>query len=156
MIRCHPCGGELTLTLDRPDRANALGAAMVEDLLAQVAHAVASGTVQRLVLRAQGPHFCTGLDLGDLEASSDGDLLHRLVRIETLLAMGLATHAEVPDLAPPVLNALTASALRRSTRADQRDVDLAALVRSAAEPGLKQRITDYTGRLRAQHKRLPG
>ncbi len=237
MIDSHQSGGELTLTLNRPDRANALGSAMVEALLAQVGRAVADDSVQRLVLRAAGPHFCTGLDLSDLDACSDGDLLHRLVRIETLLSLlwhapmqtvavaqgrtwgagadlfaacevrvatsgssyrfpgaqfgivlgtrrlaehvgaecarrlvtdgvqldaaqalatGLATHDVLPDWAPPVVNALTASAVRRATRADQRDSDLAALVRSAAEPGLKQRIVDYTARLRAQHKRPPG
>jgi enoyl-CoA hydratase/carnithine racemase len=37
------------------------------------------------VIRGAGRHFCAGFDLSDLEQLSDGDLLWRFVRIETLL-----------------------------------------------------------------------
>lgn len=48
------------------------------------------------------------------------------------------------------LDAETVVALHRATRRDaQDDADLAALVRSAARPGLKQRISDYRARARA-------
>lgn len=48
------------------------------------------------------------------------------------------------------LDAETVGALHRATRRDaQDDADLAALVRSAARPGLKQRIIDYRARARA-------
>lgn len=76
----------LTLTLDHAARGNALGPELVEALLAALVDASRNSALHTLVLRAAGPHFCTGLDLSDLEQCSDGDLLHRLVRIETLLA----------------------------------------------------------------------
>ncbi len=79
-------GGTVTLELARPERGNALGEALVEALLAQVRAALADDSVHTLVLRGQGRHFCTGLDLSDLESSTDAQWLHRLVRIETLLA----------------------------------------------------------------------
>lgn len=78
--------GTLTLELARPERGNALGEALVEALLAQVRAALADDTVHTLVLRGQGRHFCTGLDLSDLQDATDAQWLHRLVRIETLLA----------------------------------------------------------------------
>ena len=78
-------GSTLTLTLCRPERGNALGPELVEALLAAVQAAHANPALHTLVLRGDGRHFCTGLDLGDLDSSTDADWLYRLVRIETLL-----------------------------------------------------------------------
>jgi len=226
--------GIATLTLNRPDKGNALSAELVEALLEGVNAALADDAVHTVVLRGEGRHFCTGLDLSDLDQARDGDLLWRLVRIETLLATvwhapkrtvavaqgrawgagadlfvaceqrvalpgstfrfpgaqfgivlgtrrlavrmgadtacalvtqggeldaaqalhcGLANHAQELPLQPPVVDALTAAALREAARAapgaDQRDADLAALVRSAARPGLQARLRRYVESLRA-------
>lgn len=226
--------GLATLTLNRPSRGNALSADLVEGLLTAVEQALADDSVHTLVLRAEGPHFCTGLDLSDLAACSDGDLLWRLVRIETLLATvwqspkrtvavargrtwgagadlfaacelrvalpgttlrfpgaqfgivlgtrrlalrmgstaaralttsggelseqqalaaGLATHEEVPELNTPKVDLHTAAALRVATRdaegGDRCADDLAALVRSASRPGLKERVQRYLASVKA-------
>lgn len=220
--------GVATLTLDRPERGNALGPALVEALIAEVTRAVQDGAVHTLVLRGAGKHFCTGLDLSGLENLSDGELLLRLVRIEALLAMlwhaplrsvavaqgrawgagadlfavcehrvaapdtvfrfpgaqfgivlgtrrlaerigvdaarrlvleggeldAAQAHAaglvgwvgSLPALAEPLVPGPTAQAIRAASRADLRDADLAALVRSAAVPGLAQRISHYRER----------
>ena len=225
MITCNRAGGVITLTLNRPEMGNALGPALVEALIAEVGSACRPGETHTLVLRGAGKHFCTGLDLSDLDGLSDGDLLLRLVRIETLLAMlwhapirtmavahgrtwgagadlfaaceqrvavagasfrfpgaqfgivlgtrrlservgtdvaralvvdggtldaaqalacGLASlPAEPPMLASPVVEASLAAAVRLATRADLRDADMAALVRSAAVPGLQARVSAY-------------
>lgn len=223
--------GVCTLTLSRPARGNALAPDLVEALIDAVQAAVADGSLHTVLLRGEGRHFCTGLDLADLEDSSDADWLWRLVRIETLLdllwrcplatvavaqgrawgagadlfaacetrlaaadtsfrfpgaqfgivlgtrrlaqrigdtaaralvigggqldtaqaqAAGLVMHTgtEVP-LQPPVVAAATAAAVRAATRHDAPNADLAALVRSAAVPGLKQRIQAYRERLLA-------
>lgn len=234
MIRNSQQGGELTLILSRPERGNALSAALVEEVLARVNAAFADTSIHRLVLRGDGANFCSGLDLSELDDSSDAQLLHRLVRIEILLSTlwhapiqtaaiaqgrawgagadlfaacetrvglegssyrfpgalfgvvlgtrrlaehigiararqlliqgeqldaaqafkaGLATHAEEPEWSDMAVSAATACALRKATRADQRDSDLAALVRSASEPGLKLRIAEYSSRVRAGFKR---
>ena len=225
--------GTATLELARPERGNALGEELVEALLVQVRAALADDTVHTLVLRGQGRHFCTGLDLSDLQASTDAQWLHRLVRIETLLATvwaapkrtvavaqgrawgagadlfaacevriaqpgttfrfpgarfgivlgtrrlaarigevharrlvteggeldaaqarawGLADAHDEPPLPEPVVAGSTAAAIRAATRVGEeaaRDADLAALVRSAAEPGLRARIAAYVAALRA-------
>lgn len=47
------------------------------------------------------------------------------------------------------IDRLTAAALRRLTRVDADDRDMAELVASAARPGLKTRMTDYLTALRA-------
>ena len=65
------------------------------------------------------------------------------------MALGLATQLGdmAAELAAPRPDAATARAIRSATRADCRDADLAALVRSAARPGLQLRITAYRARL---------
>ena len=54
--------------------------------------------------------------------------------------------AHDPALAEPVVLGPTAQAIRAASRANLQDADLAALVRSAAAPGLKERITRYRER----------
>src|SRR5262249_14863071 len=80
----HQAGAVIELVLNRPDKANALDARLVEALLAAVARAANSGA-RLLTLRGEGRHFCAGFDFSDLDQQSDGDLLHRFVRIEQLL-----------------------------------------------------------------------
>jgi enoyl-CoA hydratase/carnithine racemase len=224
-------GGTVTLELARPERGNALGEALVEALIEQLRAALADDTVHTVVLRGQGRHFCTGLDLSDLEHAGDAQWLHRLVRIETLLATvwsapkrtvavaqgrtwgagadlfaacevrvalagatlrfpgarfgivlgtrrlaarigevlarrlvteggeldaqqalqcGLADANEEPVLPEPVVHPFTAAAIRAATRAGEEAAlaaDLAALVRSAAEPGLRERMRAYISTL---------
>ena len=87
-------GPLLSLTLDRPQSANALSPALVEGLIEALA---AAEDVRLCVLRGAGRHFCAGFDLSDLEALSDGDLLWRFLRIEHLLQ--LVHHAPFPVVA---------------------------------------------------------
>ena len=232
MLSTDHQAGVITLTLQRPERGNALGPELVEGLINAAEAAMADQWVHTLVLRGAGRHYCTGLDLTDLATLSDSDLLLRLVRIETLLALlwhapirtvalahgrtwgagadllavceqrlaaadttlrfpgaqfgivlgtrrlaerigvdaaralvleageldatqalalGLVTRLgdSAPDLLAPRPDAATAHAIRSATRDDWRDADLAALVRSAARPGLQTRITAYRARLLA-------
>lgn len=83
-LRTERRDGVLTLTLNRPDKRNALNSTLVEALLEEVGAAVARPP-DLLVLRGEGAVFSAGFDLGRLEEQSDGDLLHRFVRIEQLL-----------------------------------------------------------------------
>ncbi|MGE3773352.1 MAG: enoyl-CoA hydratase/isomerase family protein [Gammaproteobacteria bacterium] len=86
MLSAARDGDTLTLTLAQPARGNALDAELVEALHAALDAVAHDDTLATLILCAEGRHFCTGLDLSDLETCSDGDLLQRLVRIELLLA----------------------------------------------------------------------
>ncbi len=233
MLKTQQASGVYSITLDRPDRGNALSAEMVERLRAAVDQAVTEPAIHTLLLRGSGKHFCTGFDLGDLDANGDGDLLLRLVRIENLLAMiwhapirtvavamgrtwgagadllvacdtriavdgatfrfpgaafglvlgtrrlaerigvdrarelvtsgsqldtaaalsaGLASEMCDPEELDrrltllgraPAVDRETVRQLRAATRPDQRDADLATLVRSATRPGLKSRLVAY-------------
>lgn len=72
------------LTLDRPDKRNALSADLVEALIQTVDEAERR-QISLLVLRGEGKNFSAGFDFTDVEQLSEGDLLLRFVRIETLL-----------------------------------------------------------------------
>lgn len=83
LLRHHD--GHLTrLTLNRPGKANALSASLVEALLDAVDYAQGDGT-RLLVLDGAGHHFCAGFDFTGYQDQSEGDLALRLIRIETLL-----------------------------------------------------------------------
>lgn len=64
-------GAVLHLTLNRPDKRNAIDAAMVDALLEQLATADLAASVRVICLRGAGTDFCAGADLGELLASVD-------------------------------------------------------------------------------------
>ncbi len=76
--------GVVRVTLNRPEKANALNEEMVNALTDAVT-AADDGKTRLLILDAAGKHFCAGFDLSDIAARSDGDLVLRFIRIETLL-----------------------------------------------------------------------
>src|SRR6187200_3203086 len=61
-----------------------LSSELVEALIDAVADAHARGA-RLLVFKGEGKNFSAGFDFGNLEESSDGDLLIRFVRVESLL-----------------------------------------------------------------------
>jgi methylglutaconyl-CoA hydratase len=61
----------LTLTLNRPDKRNAIDSPMVEQLLQQLERAGLDADVSVVVLRGAGKDFCAGADLAEMLASAD-------------------------------------------------------------------------------------
>lgn len=59
--------GVATLLLDRPEKRNALNAALVADLKDALAQSAADPAVRVVALRGAGPDFCSGADLAELE-----------------------------------------------------------------------------------------
>jgi 2-(1,2-epoxy-1,2-dihydrophenyl)acetyl-CoA isomerase len=69
--------GVRTITLNRPDRLNALNAALAEAIQAAIAAASADDEVRVIVLTGAGRGFCAGLDLSDSAAAAlDGQSRH--------------------------------------------------------------------------------
>jgi methylglutaconyl-CoA hydratase len=66
--------GVLTLTLDRPEKRNALNAAMLDGLAEALAHAELDAGVRVVVIRGAGKDFCAGADLDELLASAEHSL----------------------------------------------------------------------------------
>ena len=63
--------GVARVTMNRPEVANALDAAMITDLDAALARAEADETVRVIVLAGEGRHFCSGHDLKELMAGEE-------------------------------------------------------------------------------------
>lgn len=93
-IRVARSETRLSLTLANPQTSNALSPSMVEALIAALEDAQG---VRSCVITGEGRNFCAGFDLSGMESLSDGDLLHRFLRIETLLQM--LHHAPFPVMA---------------------------------------------------------
>ena len=63
--------GVMTLTLNRPDKKNAIDLRMIAELKAAIAAADLDAEVKVLALRGAGKDFCAGLDLNELLESAD-------------------------------------------------------------------------------------
>lgn len=186
-------GAVWTVTLNRPLRANALSADLVECLHA-VLDAAAADRPAALVLRGNQRHFAAGFDLAGLDRETDASLALRFLRIglllERLLAAPHATVAVVEGAAvgagadlvlacdhrlvdPSVTLRFPGSAFGVALGAGRRaelgerlvtgtpadldsallgvptrpphdpDAELAALARSVAVPGLRDRLAAY-------------
>ena len=92
MIRTSEAGGLWTVTLDRPDKANALTAAMLEEL-ADVAARAKAAEARALVLTGSGEVFSAGADLAEARAGlATSPLWERLSRaIAALPCLTVAT-----------------------------------------------------------------
>lgn len=67
-ILCASHGGVTTITLNRPEKRNALSPTMMEELIAALDEAASSEHCGVVVLTGAGAAFCAGLDLEHLEA----------------------------------------------------------------------------------------
>jgi len=65
----HLEDGVLTITLNRPERRNALTPEMQEELIAEL-NAAKEGSAKLIILTGAGTAFCSGLDLAVLESMS--------------------------------------------------------------------------------------
>lgn len=83
-VKVERDGPVTTLTLNRPEKHNALSAAVVDTLLDALDEACSDGT-RLLVLTGEGKGFSGGFDFGEVDRQSEGDLVLRFIRIEMLL-----------------------------------------------------------------------
>jgi len=66
-IADHIC----TITLNRPDKRNALNREMMDQLRTAFARVAGDSNVRVVILRANGPAFCAGLDLSEMAAQRE-------------------------------------------------------------------------------------
>src|SRR5688572_3896088 len=64
-------GGVLTVTLNRPDKRNAIDSVMIDELHAMLDRADLDQHVRVVAIRGAGKDFCAGMDLDELLASAD-------------------------------------------------------------------------------------
>jgi len=71
-IRIAQDGGVLTLTLNRPDKKNALTNAMYETLTRELSRAAKEPSIRVVLIEAEGDMFTAGNDIGDFAAIASG------------------------------------------------------------------------------------
>jgi methylglutaconyl-CoA hydratase len=106
-LRSALAGGVLTLTLDRPEKRNALSLGLVEGLHAALELADLDAEARVVVLRGAGKDFCAGADLGELLASADLTLAENEA---TALRLG-ALFGRMRALPKPILAVVQGRAL---------------------------------------------
>ena len=87
--------GVATLTLDRPEKHNAMSGAMIAELTEVAAVLGADAAVRVVVLTGAGKSFCAGGDLGWMKAQMEADGATRVAEA-TRLAMMLKALNELP------------------------------------------------------------
>jgi methylglutaconyl-CoA hydratase len=103
-------GATRTITLNRPERRNAMTPAMQTELIAAMAEAAAS-PCRVLVLRGAGDAFCSGLDLTALQAMNDKSAADHRVDAERIAKLFRALH----DLPKPTIAAVHGAAIAGGT-----------------------------------------
>jgi len=68
-VRLEKSSGIATLTLDRPDRLNAMSDAMWDALLAHIDAIAAEDEIRAVVLKGEGRAFCSGGDVSNMAKS---------------------------------------------------------------------------------------
>jgi len=76
----------LELSLNRPEKRNAINRALIEALDGALASAEADKEIRAVIIRGEGRGFCSGLDLRDIEQMGTGGITFEKVirRIEKL------------------------------------------------------------------------
>jgi enoyl-CoA hydratase/carnithine racemase len=85
-LRVERDGAVAVLTIDRPEKRNAMTAGMWAALPELLAELAADDTVRALVVTGAGPSFCAGADIADLLSGPDPDDPMADVRRDNLAA----------------------------------------------------------------------
>jgi enoyl-CoA hydratase/carnithine racemase len=100
-------GAVRILTMNRPEKRNALNTALTRSLLDALRSADAEDTVRCVVLTGAGPGFCAGADLAEFKDLVAG-FEHR---IEERAELTMQLHLAIPRMAKPVVTAINGAAM---------------------------------------------
>jgi enoyl-CoA hydratase/carnithine racemase len=100
-------GAVRTLTMNRPEKRNALNLALSEALFDALREADGAADIRAIVLTGAGPAFCAGADLSEFAAlsSANADLVERRADITAKL------HGVFSHLTKPVVTAINGAAM---------------------------------------------
>lgn len=100
-------GAVATVTLNRPEKRNALSESLIRSLTSAIATANGDPTVAVIVIRGAGNDFCSGADLSALRKIAESDILENLDDAGMLLEL----FALIRRVRVPVVAAVTGRAL---------------------------------------------
>jgi enoyl-CoA hydratase/carnithine racemase len=124
-------GGVARLTLNRPERRNALNEALLEQLAAALAFIANDDRVRVVVLAANGPVFCSGHDLTQMIGRSRG-------QYHDLFALCSGVMLQLRNLPQPVIARVQGTATAAGCQLVAAcDLAVAADTATFATPGVK-------------------
>ncbi len=90
----------LTLTLNRPEKRNALNDGLINSLKAELKKADTDENLRAIVIKGAGKDFCSGADLSALQKIAESDVLENLWDAENLLELfALIRKIKIPVIA---------------------------------------------------------
>lgn len=98
-------GAVRILTLNRPEKRNALDTALTQVLLHEMKAADADESVGCVILTGAGPGFCAGADLSEFRGLKDPKAA------ETRAELTMQLHLSFPQLRVPVVTAINGAAM---------------------------------------------
>src|SRR5438874_12404008 len=98
-------GAVRILTLNRPEKRNALDTALTRDLLEALRTADADDAVHCVVLTGAGPGFCAGADLNEFKGLTDPKAA------ETRAELTMQLHLAFSKMITPVVTAINGAAM---------------------------------------------
>lgn len=96
----------LTLTLNRPDKANAFNRDMILNLRAALDEAAANDDVRAILLKGAGENFCSGQDITEMRAAEEINISYHEHLLETYNPLVL----KLRQIEKPVIAAIKGSA----------------------------------------------
>jgi enoyl-CoA hydratase/carnithine racemase len=100
-------GAVRVLTLNRPEKRNALNTELTQALLDALHAAQAEEAIGCVVLAGAGPAFCAGADISEFAELSAG----HGAKVEARAELTMQLHLAIPKLAKPVVTAVHGAAL---------------------------------------------
>lgn len=85
--------GAVYLTLDRPDKVNAINALMIDELRRAIDELAADDSARVVVLRGRGRHFCAGADLAWMQMQIGRSRAERIAEARKMAEMLAALNA---------------------------------------------------------------
>jgi enoyl-CoA hydratase/carnithine racemase len=104
-VRLERCDGVAVITLDREDRLNAIGTAMVDALAAALDHIASDPSVGAVVVTGAGRAFSAGADISEFAAFEGA------ARFESFIARMAGTFGALHELSKPSIAAVNGVAL---------------------------------------------
>ncbi len=90
----------LTITLNRPEKRNALNDALVKSLKDALREADKNENLRAIVIKGAGKDFCSGADLSALQKIAESDVMENLADAENLLELfSLIREIKIPVVA---------------------------------------------------------
>ena len=116
-LRLEQSGPIATITLDRPEKRNAISTVMVGDLMGALDEA-AAGSAQVVILTGSGKAFCAGMDIDGLRAIANQTPKDHMDDSRRMAAMFRAVYAFPKPLIAAVNGAAVAGGCGIATLAD--------------------------------------